>query len=425
MASAAVLRPRRAIDDLAGDLARCQHAVSGYHDRMRTPSETLRRIRPLLRPLGVTRVGLLTGLDVVGIPVAFATRPNSFSLSVFQGKGIDVDGAMASAAMEAVETRVAETPPGDLTVESFAARLRRGTATIDLDDVHRCVPEEIDVHRPTPWCEGLDLLSGDAVAVPWGLVGIDHRVPRPPGYEQSSDGLASGNSPAEAVLHGLCELVERDAWTLARLRPRVRLAASRVDPRVFRDPVVDVLVTRIESAGMTLVLLDITSDIAIPAFMAIIVPAAGQDGGDLRWSEICGGCGCHPSAARAAIRAITEAAQSRLTVIAGSRDDLTPRQYQAMGPSAADHPAVPLAAAPFREAPADAVLSGGIQGAIAGILSRLAAVGIRRVVAVPLGDGSLPVSVVRVIAVGLEVDLDGAATRLGARAARALTEAAT
>ncbi|MGO8078030.1 YcaO-like family protein, partial [Rhizobium leguminosarum] len=40
------------------------------------------------------------------------------------------------------------------------------------------------------------------------------------------------------------------------------------------------------------------------------------------------GFGCHPDPVRAALRAITEAAQSRLTSIAGSRDDFSPRIYQ-------------------------------------------------------------------------------------------------
>ncbi|MGO8389042.1 YcaO-like family protein, partial [Rhizobium johnstonii] len=56
---------------------------------------------------------------------------------------------------------------------------------------------------------------------------------------------------------------------------------------------------------------------------------------DARWSHVCGGCGCHPDPVRAALRAITEAAQSRLTAIAGSRDDFSPRIYKRLDRSAA------------------------------------------------------------------------------------------
>ena len=63
--------------------------------------------------LGITRVGEITGLDSLGIPVALATRPNSFSLSVNLGKGRDAASARASAAMEAAEIAIAERLPED------------------------------------------------------------------------------------------------------------------------------------------------------------------------------------------------------------------------------------------------------------------------------------------------------------------------
>ena len=102
------------LEALADDLHGSSAGVNDYHDRAVTPAQTFAAIKPHLRDFGITRVGLLTGLDVLGIPVAFATRPNSHTLSVFQGKGIDNEAAMASAAMEAIETRIAEIEPADL-----------------------------------------------------------------------------------------------------------------------------------------------------------------------------------------------------------------------------------------------------------------------------------------------------------------------
>ena len=68
---------RKALETLAVDLAGCHAGYNAYHDRAIAPGQTLSRIRPLFPALGITRVGLLTGLDTIGIPVAFATRPNS------------------------------------------------------------------------------------------------------------------------------------------------------------------------------------------------------------------------------------------------------------------------------------------------------------------------------------------------------------
>ena len=74
----------------------------GTH-RLADPSETLARVRPHMVRMGITRLGNITGLDRIGIPVAIAVRPNSRSVSVSQGKGLDLPQAMASALMEASE----------------------------------------------------------------------------------------------------------------------------------------------------------------------------------------------------------------------------------------------------------------------------------------------------------------------------------
>lgn len=405
------------LETLAGDLKRSSAGVSDYHDRAVTPAQTLAAIRPHLREFGITRVGLLTALDVLNIPVAFATRPNSHTLSVFQGKGIDNDAAMTSAAMEAVETRIAEIAPADLTQATVDSMRAEHAAMIDLDNVARCAPDEIG-SSPIAWCTGLDILSGSSVFVPWWLVGLDHRGERPAGFEQSSDGLASGNTPSEAVLHGLCELVERDAWALTQLKSPERLKESRIDPASFGDAVIDVMTDRITRAGMKLLLLDMTTDIGVPAFLAVIMPGNLSDRVDARWSHVCGGCGCHPDPVRAALRAITEAAQSRLTAIAGSRDDFSPRIYQRLDRSAAMQQVVELCEGDgrMRSFQARHRRPATIQESIGHIADRLTATGIEQIVVVPFPHRALPISVVRVIVPGLEVDISGQYIQLGMRA---------
>ena len=72
------------------------------------PLRTLERLRPVLAQVGVTRVAVITGLDDVGIPVVMVCRPNGRSLSVSQGKGVDLSAAKVSGIMEAVEAWHAE-----------------------------------------------------------------------------------------------------------------------------------------------------------------------------------------------------------------------------------------------------------------------------------------------------------------------------
>src|SRR5437764_448852 len=61
----------------------------GTH-RVADPRETLARVRPYMARMGLTRLGNITGLDRIGIPVAIAVRPNSRSVSVSQGKLLDL-----------------------------------------------------------------------------------------------------------------------------------------------------------------------------------------------------------------------------------------------------------------------------------------------------------------------------------------------
>ena len=58
--------------------------------------------------MGITSIGDITELDRIGIPVAVAIRPNSRSVSVAQGKGLDMPQALTSALMEACESYHAE-----------------------------------------------------------------------------------------------------------------------------------------------------------------------------------------------------------------------------------------------------------------------------------------------------------------------------
>lgn len=414
--------PIQTIQNFAASLTHREEGFSSYHDRRISPAATFEAIQPFFRELGITRVGFLTGLDTVGIPVAFATRPNSYTLSVFQGKGVDPDAARASAAMEALETRIAEIAPPVMTSATVAEIASSGTPMIDLHSTARCVPADIGTGS-IPWVSGLDVVSGQQVMVPWWLAGMDHRGERPAGFEQSSDGLASGNTQAEALLHGLCELIERDAWTLAQLKSERELGDCLVDPSTVEDAVLDIMLGRIREAGLQLVLLDMTTDLQVPAFLAVLIPNSTSKRADARWSQICGGCGCHPDPVRAMLRAITEAAQSRLTAIAGSRDDFSPRIYQHMRADNALGKLLALSAErvrPYRDLEIGAGRHASIDGTIRHLLGRLKLAGIRQVVAVPLQDAGLPVSVVRVIVPGLEVELFGQYMQLGIRAANTI-----
>src|SRR5213075_1694441 len=76
--------------------------------RSRSPADTLKDFGRHMPEVGITRLANVTGLDRIGIPVVVACRPNSRSLAVSQGKGLDLAAARASALMESVEACHAE-----------------------------------------------------------------------------------------------------------------------------------------------------------------------------------------------------------------------------------------------------------------------------------------------------------------------------
>jgi ribosomal protein S12 methylthiotransferase accessory factor len=82
--------------------------MDGTH-RARSPAETFADFGRHLQAMGITRLANVTGLDVIGIPVYMAVRPNSRSITVSQGKGLDREAARVSALMESAEAWHAET----------------------------------------------------------------------------------------------------------------------------------------------------------------------------------------------------------------------------------------------------------------------------------------------------------------------------
>src|SRR4030081_492760 len=81
--------------------------TAGTH-RTVDPAETIARIRPFMPAMAITRIANITGLDCIGIPVVTVCRPNSRSLAVSQGKGLDLVSAQASGLMESIEFYHAE-----------------------------------------------------------------------------------------------------------------------------------------------------------------------------------------------------------------------------------------------------------------------------------------------------------------------------
>ena len=116
---------------------------------------------------------------------------------------------------------------------------------------------------------------------------------------------------------------------------------------------------------------------------------------------------------RAAIRAVTEAAQTRLTTISAARDFHRPAMYKKkLDPSLLIYvrarPLIDSELSGDREIPPDDYVQS--------MLDRLRAIGVRSVVVVPLDDGASGFSVAKVLIDDLESPVGPRKVRFGPRA---------
>lgn len=294
--------------------------------RICSPADTLQRVRPHFDAMGITRIANVTGLDHIGIPVVMVSRPNSRGLSVSQGKGLGLQDAKASGVMEAIEFFHAEHIELPLAFESYAG-LRRHARVVDAAALPRGRDSRFRPDLRLFWIEGYDLLDEEPVWVPYELVHTDFRLPRMAGancFVRSANGLASGNHLVEALLHGICEVIERDAGSLWALNSAEQREATRVRLETVDDPACRQVLELYRAARIGVGVWNVTSDIGVPAFLCHIVPECEDV---FRPLYAAGGLGCHLSRNIALLRALLEAAQMRLTGIAGIRDDIPRSEY--------------------------------------------------------------------------------------------------
>jgi YcaO-like protein with predicted kinase domain len=403
--------------------ARGDPGIKAYRDgthRITSPASTIERLSPLMPRMGITRVANVTGLDRIGVPVVMVVRPNARSIAVSQGKGLALDAARASGLMEAAELWHAERIDLPLRLCSYE-ELSKTQPVVDVDALPRVEDSRFEPSLRLLWIEGRDLLSSRALWLPYETVHTDYTLPLPPGsgcFPASSNGLASGNHLLEAIVHGICEVIERDATTLwHRLdepaRARTRLDLGTVDDQACRE-----VLSRLEQAGFAVAAFETTTDVGVPAFRcAILDENRPQAHGGI-------GAGCHPARGIALLRALCEAVQVRMTYISGSRDDLEAKEFRraAMAQRLCGLRALmragdggrAFAEVPDRDFP-------GLADDLDWLLERLRAVGVREVAVVDLTRPEMGLPVVRVVIPGLEAPDDVAGFVPGQRA-RALRE---
>ncbi|HZZ85105.1 MAG TPA: YcaO-like family protein [Anaeromyxobacteraceae bacterium] len=336
--------------------------------------------RGLARAVGVSRVARVTGLDRSGVEVACAVRPGGHVLQVSNGKGDTFEEAARGAVLEAAELWASErVEPGELVFAPDGAGLRVG------------------------WRRAVRLTgspAGAEVLVPASAVHCPPPgsfSPGPATARWTSNGMGAHPSRDAALLHALCEAVERDqlAGALPDGFTPAALRARRIDPRTLpaAAPRTARRAALLESRGFAVHLFALSAGLPLPVAGALLLD---RQGGPV---ALTAGYGCALGRDAALLSALLEAAQSRLTDIHGAREDVAHRgdgDARAVeracargrpGASAADLPELSAAGA-----------AEGVRRAAA----LLAATG-HPPAAVELAPPSLGVHVVKVIAPGLRL----------------------
>ena len=340
-------------------LLKSQKKLKGIvSSRIKSVEETLSTILPVSSNIGVTRLADITDMDILGIPNFSAVLPGTEDyIWVYSGKGPTRLDAKASALMESIE-RYCSLPSNNQNkmIQGSYKDVSKVLKTLHPSNVVEPMLFEYDEEMVMDFLPGYDLINKEQILVPTPLALFRYSPKLPalnPFAYHHTNGLASGNVLEEAICHSLCEVIERDATSLAELN------ASALPYNILRtmtkylsdngleiDPIhstefvdddtkfVDVdisdinfkpvsnLVKKFNDAKIPLIIKDITSPIGIPTFNASSIEWITED-----YGYLAEGHGTHPDARIALLRAITEVSQTRAANIQGARDDLRKISY--------------------------------------------------------------------------------------------------
>jgi ribosomal protein S12 methylthiotransferase accessory factor len=220
-------------------------------------------------------------------------------------------------------------------------------------------------------------------------------------FVASSAGLGAGNTLEEAIVHGVCEVVERDASVKFGRASEVERQRRRLDLDSVNDPLCRELLTCYAPANVTIAVWDITTQLRIPCFACCV---RDDISGPTSQIGVVTAEGCHPSRTVALARALSEAAQRRIARLVGLSDDaeaasgesslVRATEWDRFARDVAEPPVTRFLDVPSYEADT-------CQEDIAWLRQRFNQCDLT-VAAVDLSHAKYPVHVVRAVATGLE-----------------------
>jgi bacteriocin biosynthesis cyclodehydratase domain-containing protein len=229
------------------------------------------------------------------------------------GKGSTAEQGEASALMEAIERysgifqgdeiratrRFTDFPSGDAIVPNdvllFSDAQARHNHAHDGESHETQPAPPFDPSARIEWSPVWSLRDQRFKYLPTSLLYFFYSGPA--AFHADSNGCAAGNTVEEAIVQGFLELVERDSYAIWWYN---RLQRPEVDLSQFDDSYVRDLKSQLAESGRRLWVLDITSDLGVPTYVAIVHwMQNGQE-------NIEFGSGAHFDKRIALLRALTE-----------------------------------------------------------------------------------------------------------------------
>jgi ribosomal protein S12 methylthiotransferase accessory factor len=276
-------------------------------DKILPPEETVNRFREKLKAAGLDILKETLRIDNgrIGIPV-YISRCGPEAQRIIgtrkqMGKGATPQQAEASAVMELAERFSFFSfvkNPAHFQRSTFAGI---GDQAIPFGMIARSVHDDSDdlpVSReifeslPLNWTRAFNLTQGTIVQVPFDWFFAINEF----------NGPSAGNCKEEAILQGICEIVERHVSSVIS---HERRTVPAIRPESATDPMVIDMLAKYRRSGISLFISDFTLDMGIPSIGVLAYdPASFPDSSEIVWTA-----GTTPSPEKALSRALTEVAQ--------------------------------------------------------------------------------------------------------------------
>jgi ribosomal protein S12 methylthiotransferase accessory factor len=285
-------------------------AFKGYtldQDKVITPEETVARFKAKLQEVHLDILERTVRIDNgrLDIPVFFSICGQD-ALQVIgtkkqMGKGSTPQQSEASAVMELAERFSFFSFSKDaknffveeyrnLKGQAIAFELIAQSVHDDSEEAERV--KEVFSAIPLKWTWAYNLTSQEEVLIPFNWFYSINEF----------NGPSAGNCTEEALIQGICEIVERHVSSIIS---RDRIKTALIDPASITDPVAFDMIQKYTKAGVRLFITDFSLDMGIPSIGALAYdPTTFPQRSEIVWTA-----GTTPGPQKALIRALTEVAQ--------------------------------------------------------------------------------------------------------------------